>query len=174
MDTLNFTPTHKKGQHLTREERYYISVRLNIDHWSIYKIAKELHRPYNTINKEVQCGTVYLYNGKVKRYKPDIAEQKYKDKRVNSKKNYRCLECVEFFNYVVEMFTKKGWSLDASVGYAKENNLFSSDEMVCTKTLYNYVDLGLLPIKNIDLPEKLKRNTEFYGVPENPCGHFVF
>lgn len=58
------------------------------------------------------------------------------------------------------MFTKKGWSLDASVGYAKENNLFSSDEMVCTKTLCNYVDLGLLPIKNIDLPEKLKRNTK--------------
>ena len=24
--------------------------------------------------------------------------------------------------------------------------------MVCTKTLYNYVSLGLLPIKNIDLP----------------------
>lgn len=40
MDTLNFTPTHKKGPHLTREERYYISIRLNIDHWSIYKIAK--------------------------------------------------------------------------------------------------------------------------------------
>ena len=48
MDMLNFTPNHKKGQHLTREERYYISIRLNIDHWSIYKIAKELHRPYNT------------------------------------------------------------------------------------------------------------------------------
>lgn len=91
MDMLNFTPNHKKGKHLTREERYYISVRLNIDHWSIYKIAKELHRPYNTINKEVQNGTVYLYNGKVKRYKPDIAEQKYQDKRANSKRNYRCL-----------------------------------------------------------------------------------
>lgn len=110
---------------------------------------------------------MYLYNGKVKRYKPDIAEQKYKDKRVKSKKNYRCLECVEFFNYVVEMFTKKGWSLDASVGYAKENNLFSSNEMVCTKTLYNYVDLGLLPIKNIDLPEKLKRNTKSSNARKN-------
>lgn len=153
MDTLNFTPTHKKGQHLTREERYYISIRLNIDHWSIYKIAKELHRPYNTINEEVKNGTVYLYNGKVKRYKPDIAEQKYKDERVNSKRNYRCLECVEFLNYVVEMFTKKGWSLDASVGY--------------TKTLYNYVDLGLLPIKNIDLPEKLKRNTKSSNARKN-------
>lgn len=76
MGTLNFTPNQKKGQHLTREERYYyISISLNVDHWSVYKIAKELHRPYNTINKEVQNGTVYLYNGKVKRYKPDIAEQ---------------------------------------------------------------------------------------------------
>lgn len=101
-----------------------------------------------------------MYNGKIKRYKPDIAEQKYKGNRVNSKRNYRCLECAEFLNYVVEMFTEKGWSLDASVGYTKENNLFSSEEMVCTKTLYNYVDLGLLPVKNIDLPEKLKRNTK--------------
>ena len=63
MDTLNFTPTHKKGQHLTREERYYISIRLNVDHWSVYKIAKELHRPYNTIKQEVQCRTEYLYAG---------------------------------------------------------------------------------------------------------------
>ena len=96
MDTLNFTPTHKKGQHLTREERYYISIRLNVDHWSVYKIAKELHRPYNTINKEVQNGTVYLYNGKVKRYKPDIAEQKYKDKRANSKKTTVVLNVLNF------------------------------------------------------------------------------
>ena len=42
MDTLNFHQ-HKKGHHLIREERYYISIRLNIDHRSVYKIAKELH-----------------------------------------------------------------------------------------------------------------------------------
>ena len=29
--------------------------------------------------------------------------------------------------------------------------------MVCTKTLYNYVDRGILKIKNIDLPQKLRR-----------------
>ena len=101
MDMLNFTPKHKKGQHLTREERYYIS-----------------------INKEVKSVTVYLYNGKIKRYKPDIAEQKYKDKRANSKRYYRCLECVKFLNYVVEMFKQKSWSLDASVGYAKKTICF--------------------------------------------------
>lgn len=160
MDTLNSTPTHKKGQHLTREERHYIAIRLNIDGWSVYKIAKTLKRSFNTINDDVKQGTVYLYHGKVKRYKPDLAEQKYIDKRSNSKRNYRCLECVDFLNYVVEMFNEKGWSLDACVGYAKENGLFPIDEMVCTKTLYNYVELGLLPIKNINLPEKLKRNTK--------------
>jgi len=32
--------------------------------------------------------------------------------------------------------------------------------MVCTKTLYNYVDLGLLEISNIDLPLKLRRSTK--------------
>ena len=54
---------HKKGQHLIKEERYYISIRLNIDHRSVYKIAKELHRPYNTIKQEEQCRAEYLYAG---------------------------------------------------------------------------------------------------------------
>src|SRR5699024_11786921 len=39
--------------------------------------------------------------------------------------------------------------------------------MVCTKSLYNYVSLGLLPIRNIDLPEKLKRNTAKSKATEN-------
>lgn len=32
--------------------------------------------------------------------------------------------------------------------------------MVCTKVLKNYVDICLLPIKNIDLTEKPYRNTK--------------
>ena len=34
------------------------------------------------------------------------------------------------------------------------------DQVVSTKTLYNYVDLGLMDIKNGDLPEKVKHNTK--------------
>ena len=49
----------------------------------------------------------------------------------------------------------------------EHNELFKREEMVCTKTLYNYVSLGLLPIKNIDLPEKLKRNTAKSQAAEN-------
>ncbi|WP_408580214.1 MULTISPECIES: hypothetical protein [Clostridium] len=32
--------------------------------------------------------------------------------------------------------------------------------MVCTKTLYNYIDLGLLSVTNANLPIKLRRNTK--------------
>ena len=167
MDKLNFTPIHKKGQHLTREERSIIYTRLTQDKCSVYKIAKELNRSYNTINNEIKRGTVNLYHGKVQRYKPEVAEQIYRNNRQNSRKKYRRLECSRFLNYVIEMFKNKGWSLDACVGYAKENNLFPRDEMVSTKTLYNYVDLGFLPIKNIDLPEKLKRNTKTQNTRRN-------
>ncbi|MFJ6923163.1 MAG: IS30 family transposase, partial [Lactobacillus gallinarum] len=37
----------------------------------------------------------------------------------------------------------------------------------CTRTLYNYVDQGLLSIHNYDLPEKLKRNTKIHRVRKN-------
>ena len=59
------------------------------------------------------------------------------------------------------------WSRDAAFGAALKSGKFRRDEMVCTKTLYNYVDLGLLPIKNIDLPEKLNRKTKIDKVHEN-------
>lgn len=49
---------------------------------------------------------------------------------------------------------------DACVGNALEMDEFECSEIVCTKTLYNYIDLGLLLVKNVDLPMKLHRNTK--------------
>ena len=62
---------------MTSEERHIIEVRFNEDKWSIYRIAKSLGRPYNTIKNEVNRGMVYLYNGKVARYKADKGEKVY-------------------------------------------------------------------------------------------------
>lgn len=43
-------------------------------------------------------------------------------------------------------------SIDSICSSAKGYNKFPNSEMFCTKTLYNYLDAGLLEIKNIDLP----------------------
>lgn len=39
--------------------------------------------------------------------------------------------------------------------------------MVCTKTLYNYIALGLLEINNIDLPLKLRRSQKSKRIRKN-------
>lgn len=38
---------------------------------------------------------------------------------------------------------------------------------MCTKTIYNYIDLGLIPIKAIDLPLKVKLNTKRSKIRKN-------
>lgn len=38
------------------------------------------------------------------------------------------------------------------------NTLFMRHEMVCTNTLYNYLHLGLLRIKPIDLPSVIRQS----------------
>ena len=158
MDIKDYTTEHCKGQHLLAEERHEIEVRLK-DGWSIYRIAKHLGRAYNTIKAEIARGTVYLYNGKIARYKALVGEQQYIENRCNSRRQYKRLGVSSFIKYVEENFAK-GWSLDACSGRALESGEFSRDQIVCTKTLYNYVNNGLIGIKNIDLPEKLSRSTK--------------
>ncbi len=167
MDKTNYTTEHRKGQHLLNEERHEIEVRLK-DGWSLYRIAKHLGRPYNTIKNEVKRGTVHMYNGKKERYKANAGEQAYRDHRENCRRINCCLKAARFLAYVAsKVFGDEKWSLDAAFGAALRSGEFRRDEMVCTKTLYNYVDLGLLPIKNIDLPEKLHRNTKSKKSREN-------
>ena len=167
MDITYYTTEHRKGQHLLSEERHEIEVFLKLG-WSIYKIAKKLGRPYNTIKNEIKRGTVSLYNGHVQRYKADQGEKVYQENHNKRVKQYRCLATSRFLRYVVKHFKGDSkWSLDACYGAALESGKFRRDEMVCTKTLYNYVNLGLLPIKNIDLPEKLRRNTKAKKVRQN-------
>ncbi len=165
MDTQDYITEHRKGQHLSAEERHEIEVRLK-DGWNNNQIAKHLGRPYNTIKNEIARGTVYLYNGKVARYKAKAGEQQYQENRCNSRRQYKRLEVSPFIKYVEEKF-EEGWSLDVCVGKALESGEFQREQIVCTKTLYNYVDRGLIGIKNIDLPEKLKRNTKKEKVRKN-------
>lgn len=137
------------------------------DGWSKYWIAKSFGYSYNTIKNKYERGKVLIYNGKVAGYKASVGHKHHLNNRQNSWKNYCCLETVDFLRYVEEKVINEGWLIDACVGYAKKNRMFDKKEIVCTKTLYNYIDSGLLFISNIDLPEKLIRNTKSKRVRKN-------
>lgn len=166
MDKTNYSMEHRKGQHLSAEERHEIEIRLK-DGWSLYQIAHKLKRPYNTIKNEVRRGSVLLYGGRVSRYKAKVGEARYRENRAASRKQYKRLAVDRFCKYVEQHFVEEQWSLDVCYGRALSSGAFERKEMVCTKTLYNYVDQGLLRIKNRDLPEKLRRNTKGRKVRKN-------
>lgn len=166
MEQSQFNTKREKGKHLTYEDRVIIQTRLK-DRWSPYRIAKELGCASNTVRNEIKRGTVTLYNGKCVRYKASVGQARYEENRSNSKKSYSRLEKAKFIKYVEAHFQEDGWSLDASCGRALATGEFKKEDTVCTKTLYNYVDLGMMPIKNIDLPLKLRRSTKAKKVRKN-------
>lgn len=158
MDQVHSTTTErrKKGRHLTFEERVIIQTRLR-DGWKANRIAREIGCAPNTIRNEIKRGTVALYRGNVFRYKAKAGQAAYEQNRVSCCRHYDFLEKAEFIAYVEQHFFEDHWSLDACVGRALAEGLFTREQIVCTKTLYEYANLGLLGIRNIDLPEKLKR-----------------
>lgn len=159
MDYKNNNTNTKKNKHLTLQERYFIEIRLK-DKWSPYKIAKVINRSINTVLNEIRRGTVteVKVGQKIDRYFADAGERVYKSNRRNCKSKYKLLKCNDFIDFVNEKVSKDKWSLDACFGEALDTYRFQCSEMVCTKTIYSYVDLGFLNLKNTDLAIKLRIN----------------
>jgi IS30 family transposase len=168
MDYQDNNTESRKNKHLNFEERMIIQLRLK-DGYSAYRIAKELRRPINTILNEIRRGTTtQIKQGNyVEVYLADTGEAVYKKNRINCCSAFKRLKCSDFINYTVDKIKNESWSPDACVGEAIANGRFERSQMVCTKTLYNYIDLGLLAVRNTDLPIKLRRNTKSIRVKKH-------
>ena len=156
------TIKRNKGHHLTEVERGKIAALHKLGH-SNRKIAIALSVCPQTINNELKRGEVTQVkkiNGKEyfhQEYIPELAQSRYVDKRKACHRPYKLSQVLSFLSFFVEHFKKDGWSPDAAVGRAKALNLFLPEEMVCTKTLYSYIDAQLLEVRNIDLINKMSR-----------------
>lgn len=157
MDYPQFTPNLRKNKHLTLTERVKIELLTN-DGFSAYAIAKSLERPINTILNELRRGTVdQIKAGKtVKRYFADVGQERYQQNRKGCGRRYQTLECADFIDYIEHQVLENHWSVDAAVGKAIASGSFR--KIVCSKTIYNYIDLGLIRVKNSHLPLKLRRS----------------
>ena len=167
MDSLHsIMDKRKKGTHLSLEERVIIQTRLK-DHCSLCSIAREIGCSPSTIHYEIKRGTVKLYHGNIKRYKAQQGQSVYQNHRQHCGRKSDFLKKHIFIDYVQRHFFEDGWSLDVCSNRCTAVGEFASSDIVCTRTLYNYVDQGLLSIHNYDLPEKLKRNTKIHRVRKN-------
>jgi transposase len=175
MNQLHSTTTsHKKGKLLSFDGRVVIQLRIK-DNYSIRAIAREIGCSPTTVSNEIKRGTVLMYKNHSLHYRAKSGQSKYETNRLNSCRNYDFLEKSQFMNYVANHFFSDGWSLDACFGRALNSGMFKQEEMVCVKTLYNYVDSGLIEIKSYHLPEKLSRKPKkkVYNVNKRKLGRSI-
>ena len=92
----------------------------------------------------MSSGEVLSIVSKVQRCKASQGQKTYEQNRIHCCRHYDRLEKAAFLQYVDRHVREDGWSLDACRGRALRDKIFREDEVTCTKTLYNYVDLGLM------------------------------
>jgi IS30 family transposase len=161
MAHTHHTTTKRSFTHLSAIDRGRIEVLRKQGH-TLQAIADEIGCHKSTISRELKRGSVLQRRSNLSEhyvYFPDRGQTVYEQNRLRCGAKMKLLRVCAFINYAIKQIRREGWSPDAVCGYAKAQNRFHQAS-VCTKTLYHYIDLGLLPIRNIDLPVKVSRNTK--------------
>ena len=167
-DYITDSTERKKGQHLRMVERGAIKA-LKQEGLGIRAIAKRIGCAPSTVTNELRRGTPARKSnkGKAPGYSPTLGKTVYKANRSSCHRHSKADACSSFTNWVTQQFREHKWSLDACCGYARLHGLFQPSEMVCSRTLYNMVWNGCLPLHPTELPEALKRKTKKHRVREN-------
>lgn len=175
MSQVEYSTENRKREHLNAEERKIIERELRGGTCKA-QIARLLLRDVSTIKREIKRGSVVQRknnpyasrNPKVPDYLEemvyfwDVGESAYRRNRQNCGAGNKVIACAEMVKYVeAKLLGKEKWSPDASIGFAKVNGLFPGQGF-CTKTFYNWIEEGLVKVKNIDLLLKVRRK------PKNP------
>jgi len=134
------------------------------------EIARALYRDKSTIKREIRRGSVEQretiqstskktdipLERKVMKYFAEVGERRHNEAHQRSGAKNKMAQCGELIAFAEEkILGEEKWSPDAVLGYAGRHNLFC--HTVCTKTMYNWIDAGLLKVKNIDLLLKVRR-----------------
>jgi IS30 family transposase len=152
------TTNSRKNKHLNEFERGQIEalIKENLSH---REIAGKIHRNNSTVSREIQKRSVKQRNYEYveyQKYFAETAQNNYRKNRDQSGAKLKLYKDQKLVAFIEECILSKKWPPDVIVGFiAKEGLRFKVT--VTAKTIYNYIDNGLLKVKNIDLPKKVTR-----------------
>jgi IS30 family transposase len=163
------TTTVRFFKHLSQYERGMIYALLK-EGRSVRYIARQLKRNPGTISREIKRGTttqmkhdLTTYSG----YFPETGQAIYTKRRVRSRPVGKIHLVASFLQFTETKILHNKWSPDAIVGFCKNQPEWQDKPLVCTKTLYNYIDRGLLKVRNLDLLLKVRRRPKKQIVHKN-------
>lgn len=160
------THQNRTYRHLTREKRAQIEVLLQLK-LSKSRIAREVGIARSTLYNELARGTVQQLGQNPEpytRYFGDSGQRVYEHQRRNSHCPIKLPKVKKFESFAVKQILTWHLAPDTICGLAGEKGCFT--EMVCSKTLYNYIERGLLKARNIDLTLKVRRKQHRKGHPQ--------
>jgi len=157
MSNADYSTKNRKFHHLTEIQRGEIQAMMKLKVPKV-QISIKVGISRSTLYEELKRGTVAQMNSDLtirEEYFAKTGQIVYEKNRQKCRKPFKISKAKEFVEYAEEKIIKEKMSPDSVVGYVKKHNLF--EIMVCTKTLYNYIDKCLIKVKNIDLAQKVRR-----------------
>jgi transposase, IS30 family len=154
----------KRYAHLKESERYKIEVLL-ADRKKVAEIAKLLRRNKATIYREIGRGAVarvqYDLSEKIT-YRAHVGQAEYEKRGRNKERSLKIGRDKDLEEYIRVKLVEERFSPDAIIGGIKVSGRKFTG-MICTKTLYNYIDKGIFSgISNKDLWQKRNKKRRKY------------
>jgi IS30 family transposase len=164
MERDNSTTKLKKYRHLSERQRYKMEALLE-SKIAIKQIASVLGCARSTIHREIRRGTISRRQSdwtEKKKYRANVAQADYAKQCPNRERSLKIGKDRRLEEYIRTKITQDRFSPDAIIGEIKAKGL-KFEGMICTKTLYNYIDAGIFfGISHKDLWEKSKKKKRLY------------
>lgn len=147
------------GTYITERQRYEIEAYLKAG-LKPERIAELTGKCRATIYNEIKRGKCKQLTSELEEkemYLADVAQRKYDNNKLNKGSSLKIGNDIKLCQFMEQKIKHEKYSPYAALQYIKNNHLeFKTD--ICTKTLYNYIDKGIiLNVNNKDLPMKPTR-----------------
>ena len=147
------------GKYLTERQRYEIEIYYNLG-MNPKEIAEKVGKCVRTIYYELKRGKCKQLTSELEEkevYLADVSQRKYNENKLNKGVSLKIGNDIKLCQFIEHKIKDEKYSPYATLQYIKNNHLnFKTD--ICTQTLYNYIDKGIiLNLYNKDLPVKSKR-----------------
>lgn len=164
MEQLQNTTKRNKYEHVKERERYKIEVLSSAKRKTV-EIAQLLGRHRSTIYREKKRGYVKLIDTELRKkevYRADVAHRESERRGRERERELKIGRDLKLEEYIRNCLEKERHSPDAIIGGIEAQGL-KFEGMICTKTLYNYIDRGVFAgISNQHLWEKGRRRKRKY------------
>jgi len=147
----NYNTENNDGKHLTYEDRTVIAHLFNVQKMNYSEIADEMGSHRTTISREVKKGLVKLHRGdgtKKDYYEPEWAQKKYDNNATAKGPNLKIDKNHKIAQFIEKKVNEK-YSPEVIAELIKKDERFEMS--LSYKTIYNYIDMGVLMLEREDL-----------------------